>query len=110
MYFIVNTKLKMGKGKIAAQVGHATQYLYADLSTKERVEYMSQTPPNKKIVLKNHREKMNLEYLPGDVEGVRVVTVRDAGLTQIPAYSVTVVGLFGEEDYLKELLKDYKLL
>ena len=78
MVFVVNHALKMGKGKIAAQVGHAAV----------------------KATLKS-----------GEVRPELLVKINDAGHTQIPSGSLTVLALGPEEEEkLDELTGELKLL
>ena len=106
MYFLVNTSLKMG-GKIAGQVGHAVSYLYQDLRKGLKIDYIEQWIRNKepKIILKATQEEIN--YLL--IHNVPPIIVRDCGLTQIAANSLTVIAYYPSPD-MKEYLKTYKLM
>jgi PTH2 family peptidyl-tRNA hydrolase len=109
MYILVNSELKMEKGKIAAQVGHAVEMItntvnkivdnnYKDIYKK----YLHNGC--KKIVLKAKQEE--LEKHINDKDSVYVI---DAGRTQIPAGSLTVVA-FLPSDKNKERFRDFKLM
>lgn len=107
MYVIVNQDIKMGKGKVAAQVGHAINiltYQYATSTEREKArtiaKYMSSGMT--KIILKAPQQ------LCEELEKSGLVAIRDAGHTQIAPNSLTAigVGIFrkGEEpNFIKEL-------
>ncbi|XP_030746578.1 probable peptidyl-tRNA hydrolase 2 [Sitophilus oryzae] len=101
MTFIVNTSLKMGTGKIAAQVGHACLGLYRKMSENKLEELLNQWEQSgeKKIVLKGSDANHLMElYQKARDANIPAYLVRDAGHTQIPSGSVTVLSLFGLED------------
>ena len=92
---VVDQSLKMGKGKIAAQVGHASVKAALQAAEKypdEMAVWMSSG--QQKVVLKapsseeidDLLEAANKDYLP-------VSVIRDAGRTQIPAGSRTVIAI-----------------
>jgi len=107
MYLFVNNDLNMGKGKIGGQVGHAVGKLVEKLVKKPNQEYVdwSQTLC-KKIVLKaSTNQLIGLSKLDGSM------VIHDAGRTQIPSGSLTVVGF--PPKYLKNIPSEftqYKLL
>ncbi len=98
MILAVRTDLKMGKGKIAAQCGHAT--LGAFKKAQSAGEYWKDTlaywesEGQKKIVIKVKTEE-DLDQLTHDIkgQGIPCYVVRDAGHTQIAAGSKTVLGI-----------------
>lgn len=113
MYLIVNNDLNMGKGKIAAQVGHAVQAIVEEILRKGYesnpvpdcyYRYMKWKKHAAKIVLKA-TEKQLLE-LSSHPEARKVI---DDGQTQVPENSLTVLGFF-PNDKLGDLMKDLKLL
>lgn len=101
MYIFVNSDLGMGKGKIAAQVGHVVQMVTDEIL---RGHYEKRGPGleaafkvykqwlslgGRKIVLKASQQKLDeLAQIPSSRK------VYDAGKTQIPSGSLTVVGFF----------------
>ena len=110
---VVNQSLKMGKGKIAAQVGHASvesflrtgkthpQFLEAWLSSGQ-----------KKICLKA-KDEFAFEKLTASAKdgGIPFHIVCDAGHTQIPSGSKTVLALGPYfEDELDSITGELKLL
>jgi len=115
MYIIVNQSLDMGKGKVAAQVGHVVQMVIEDLLLKRNVTSEDIIAYNKwrrygmaKIVLKANQEQMDkLILLPKSRH------VRDHGRTQVPAGSLTAVAfipLYVDKQKQNNQFKEYKLL
>ncbi|KAF2900660.1 hypothetical protein ILUMI_05523 [Ignelater luminosus] len=114
MVFVVNTALNMGVGKIAAQVAHASLGLYRTL-----VEYHTMDEAidswtyegEKKIVLKgeNHLHLQELQR-QAELNNIHSYLVHDAGRTQIPPNSVTVLALFGEEAMVNNVSGSLQLL
>ena len=99
MVFLVRQDLGMGKGKIAAQVAHAAVGLFDDIISgkneyqQSALEYWN-TFGAKKIVLKapNLDTIINVSKLCKEAK-LPYVVISDAGHTQIPAGSVTVLGV-----------------
>ena len=113
MVFVINHELKMGKGKIAAQVGHAA--VKATLKSGElRPELLDAWLSNgqKKICVKAV-DAEHIEQIENQAKQVNVLTskIYDAGHTQIPAGSLTVLALGPDEDEkLDNLTGELKLL
>lgn len=103
MYIFVNTELGMGKGKIAAQVGHVVQYIVEDILRNYYEKRLNgakmfnaytawKVAKSPKIILKATQKEMeDLSKLPGS----RMVL--DAGKTQLPSGSFTVLGFLPSE-------------
>lgn len=115
MYIFVNDDLKMGKGKIAGQVGHVVGLLTEEIIRKSYESpkgvpdcyhrYMEwKATGHSKVVLKASQEQ--IEQMVGEPESL---CIRDAGRTQIAPNSLTVLGFYPSA-FLKEKFKDYKLL
>ena len=113
MVFVINHELKMGKGKIAAQVGHAA--VKATLKSGElRPELLDAwlSTGQKKICVKAVDDH-HIEQIETQAKQVNVLTskIHDAGHTQIPAGSLTVLALGPDEDEkLDDLTGELKLL
>ena len=113
MVFIINHELKMGKGKIAAQVGHAA--VKATLKSGEiRPELLDAwlSTGQKKICVKAD-DALHIEQIEKQAKQLKILTskIHDAGHTQIPAGSLTVLALGPDEDEkLDGLTGDLKLL
>lgn len=92
---VVRKDLKMGAGKLASQVAHASvlSYLEAMKSDKEIVKSWLGSG-QRKIVLEVDDEKM-LEKLfkAFKYENVPCALVNDAGLTQLPPGTTTALGI-----------------
>lgn len=91
MYILVNKDIEISKGKLAGQVGHAVaSYLYEKaikpLQNGRSIESLDDYMINqKKIVLKCSQKR--LEALERD----GYISVRDNGLTELEAGSLTCV-------------------
>jgi PTH2 family peptidyl-tRNA hydrolase len=113
MVCIVNTSLKMGKGKIAAQVGHAavSATLKAGEKTPELLDAWLSSG-QKKVCLKAVDSEHLLELEKAAInQGILSVKIHDAGHTQIPKGSLTVLALGPEiEESVNSLTGELKLL
>ena len=113
MVFVINHALKMGKGKIAAQVGHAA--VKATLQSGElRPELLDAwlSTGQKKVCVKAD-DVRRLEQIEHQAKHHQILTskIHDAGHTQIPAGSYTVLALGPDEDEkLDALTGELKLL
>jgi PTH2 family peptidyl-tRNA hydrolase len=101
MIMVVNGDLKMGKGKICAQVGHAVLGAYLRMEDAARFddvaraildnwEYLGQA----KIVVRvdNEKELLEIERKAQQIK-INTYLVEDAGHTQIKEGSKTVLAL-----------------
>ena len=113
MYLIVRESLKMGAGKLGAQCGHAAQIALLQYTQEERdwleehrEDVEEPTPPPhleifydwlndsfRKVTLKADDKEWK-KVQDAFVEGVTRFTVIDAGLTEIPAGSQTVMAIW----------------
>ena len=113
MVFVVNNELKMGKGKIAAQVGHAAVSLTLKCGKKDPglLESWLKSGQKKICVKGNNAEHLlELEKLAAS-NGLLSVKIQDAGHTQIPSGSLTVLALGpNTESKLSNITDDLKLL
>lgn len=107
---IVRTDLKMGKGKIAAQCCHGAIGAYKK-SSKDKIRKWENDAYGKVILkVKTLDELTELKKL-ADKKGIANYLVVDAGRTQIPTSSVTVLALGPDEDeIIDEVTGDLKLL
>jgi PTH2 family peptidyl-tRNA hydrolase len=108
MYIFVNNDLGMDKGKIAAQACHGVQLMMEAILVhgQFKSDYQQWRQSGMaKVVLKANTEQ--IRQLSEREDAVYVV---DAGLTQIPAGSLTVVVLPPSEDPHVSDLAKYKLL
>jgi len=115
MVFVVNTSLPMTPGKMAAQVGHAALGIYQDLVAKQDVHGgpLLQWNENgsKKIVLQcNDATHMNALACLAEKEGLPFTIIKDAGHTQIPSGSQTVMAIFGLAKDVDKVTGQLKLM
>lgn len=112
MFIFVNSTLQMTKGKIAAQVGHVVQQIIEKSASKvihDRAYHKRyfdwKRNGSKKIVLKATEDDLKNFIKIAEAE-----YVIDAGKTQVPENSLTVVGFYpGAEDIVK-IKGKFKLL
>lgn len=85
MYILVDEELKISKGKLAGQVGHAVaSYFWRDDAGYSKIKnYME--GHQKKIILKCPREKLK------ELEKFGYVAIRDAGFTELEPNTLTCV-------------------
>ena len=113
MVFIINSELKMGKGKIAAQVGHAavSSTLKSGDKTPELLEAWLASGQKKICVKGNDAEHLLQLEKQCKESDITTVKVHDAGHTQIPSGSLTVLSLGPDlETNLNNITGDLKLL
>jgi len=113
LVLIINNGLKMGKGKIAAQAGHAS--VQATLKAGEKSPLALQawlSSGQKKICLKGD-DADHLLVLEKQAKEAGLLTskIHDAGHTQIPSGSLTVLAIGPCQDELVEkITENLKLL
>lgn len=96
-YMFINKRLKMGSGKIAAQVAHGMDYLTDDISsqnqhTKDCWRRWKET--NRRIIVLKCENEEEMEEIHSRYPSIRVI---DMGLTQVNPNSFTVLALFPGE-------------
>jgi len=109
MYILVNQDIKMGKGKLAGQVGHAVASFLYDYALMNGAEELTDYMENdqKKIILKCPQEKLE------ELEEGGYLAIRDKGYTQLEPDTLTCVnfGMYSwTEDDKPDWIKDLKLL
>ena len=110
---VVDQSLKMGKGKIAAQVGHASVKAALQAAEKypdEMAAWMSSG--QQKVVLKAPTtQEIEFVLAAANEASLPTCTIHDAGRTQIPAGSLTVIAIGpASEAEIDEITGDLKLL
>ena len=95
MVLVVNTELGMGKGKVAAQCGHAAVACFkaALVEEPQLVATWERTGQTKVVVRGGGEESLLAVSKAGRQAGMVVAEVRDAGRSQVKAGSLTVIGL-----------------
>ncbi|MDT7864793.1 MAG: peptidyl-tRNA hydrolase Pth2 [Thermoproteota archaeon] len=110
---VVRNDIKMGKGKIAAQVAHASVTAFVEtLKVNKKLAEDWLITGQKKVVLKvdSLEELLNL-YKKAIEKGLIAVIIEDRGLTQIPAGTITCLGIGPDEDNkIDEITSKLKLL
>jgi len=116
MVLVVRSDLKMGVGKIAAQCGHATLGLYKDIEHSKNhthLDYLKQWElcAEPKIALKVP-DYAEMKLLDDKASLLKVPShiVYDAGKTQIPAGSATVLSILGPVDVIDSITGHLRLL
>ena len=107
---VMRADLKMGKGKLAAQAAHAALSAFTDASKKAKDRWLSQG--QKKIVVRaeSASELMELYELARRM-GLPCALVHDAGLTQLPADTLTGLGIGpAASELIDKLTGDMRLL
>lgn len=114
MVLVANTSLRMGVGKLAAQVGHAVLGLYHCLEVQHDhkpglLEWEGKGA--KKVVLKGNDTQHLLDLKQRALElQIANILIHDAGKTQIDPGSLTVLALFGQSKDLDCVTGKLKLL
>lgn len=110
---LVNNELKMGKGKIAAQVGHASVKAALLVSEKHPAEMQAWLSSGQKKVVLKVQNTIELEKIIELAQESNLPTciIRDAGKTQIPSNSLTVGGIGpASSEEIDKLTNNLKLL
>ena len=113
MACVVNQGLKMGKGKIAAQVGHASVKAVLGLGKTNPIALEAYLSKGQKKICLKVPDSEHLTNLQEECEerGIPCSAIHDAGHTQIPAGSFTVLAIGPAEDELVDsVVGDLKLL
>lgn len=107
---IVRDDLKLSKGKLAVQVAHAAISTYE--YTGEKVRKAWKEGGQKKVVLRvpGLKELFEFKELAGR-HGISAVLITDAGLTEVPQGTTTVLGIGpAEAEELDKITGKLKLL
>ena len=110
---VVRTDLQMGKGKIAAQVAHASLSAAEEAMARRPGWYSEWKEGGQaKVVLKVGTEGELRDLLKkAKSSGLPGALIEDRGLTQVEPGSVTCVGLGpGPEDEIDKITRKLKLL
>uniref|UniRef100_A0A7E4ZRK9 peptidyl-tRNA hydrolase n=1 Tax=Panagrellus redivivus TaxID=6233 RepID=A0A7E4ZRK9_PANRE len=114
MVFVANMSLKMGTGKLAAQVGHACLGVYRTaIRSEEGNEAIRAWEGHGavKIVVKGQSTEQLIDMFRQAKDlGLYAYVVQDAGYTQIPPGSRTILGIFGPQEVVDQVTGTLKLL
>ena len=118
MVFLVRNDVKMSKGRIASQVGHATQYLVEEGIQSKYITYTTwrKFHNSEKIVLKVNSEKELYKLHAKLIElskksHIPIKIVKDPEKTEVDENAPTVIG-FGpiNRNEVSDVINDLKLL
>lgn len=106
---VARTDLGMGRGKLAAQVAHASLSAYEDADDRTRTAWKGSG--QKKVVLKGRGESELFDLADrAEREGLPHAVVRDAGHTQLEPGTVTALAVGpGEDDAVDRVTGDLSL-
>jgi len=92
---IIRSDLKMGKGKLSAQVAHAAVLAAEKAKKTRRSVYKEWTSTGQaKVVLKvNSLDALLDVQLMAETGGLITTIIEDRGLTQLPSGTVTCIGI-----------------
>ncbi len=94
---IIRGDLKMGRGKIAAQACHASLGSYKKAGKEKIAKWENEN--SKKVILKvDDLEELMEIYEEIKKTGIPYYLVRDAGHTQLPAGTITALGIGPDDD------------
>ena len=112
LVLVINHDLKMGKGKIAAQSSHASVSATLKMgASKPNLLDAWLKSGQKKVCLKTTQEELLKLEKDAVKLGIQTVRVNDAGKTQIPSGSLTVIAFGPAQDgELEQLTGHLKLL
>ncbi|CAJ0589982.1 unnamed protein product [Cylicocyclus nassatus] len=114
MVLVANMSLKMGAGKLAAQVGHATLGVYRQAMNseagREAIDAWTRHGQVKIVVRGSSTEELMDLCKAAKDGGCWYYLVQDAGYTQIPPGSRTVLGIFGTVEQVDAITGGMKLL
>jgi PTH2 family peptidyl-tRNA hydrolase len=106
---VARADLGMGRGKLAAQVAHASLSAYEDAGRKTRTE--GKGGGQQKVVVKANGERELFELADAaEREGLPHAVVRDAGHTQLEPGTVTALAVGpGPDDAVDRVTGDLPL-
>ncbi len=107
---VVNQSLKLPKGKLAAQVAHASVGAFVEAGDDARVSWLEEGMP--KVVLQAPQaDDLLLLYAQALDNGLPACLVEDAGRTVVPAGTLTCLGLGpAQDEEIDRLTGELKLL
>ncbi|KTG26203.1 peptidyl-tRNA hydrolase Pth2 [Haloferax profundi] len=106
---VARADLGMGRGKLAAQVAHASLSAYEDTDTQTRKRWKGEG--QKKVVLKANGESALFELADkAERAGLPTAIIRDAGHTQLDPGTVTALAVGpGEDEEIDRVTGDLSL-
>ena len=113
MVLVTRKDLKLSKGKLAAQCSHAAVecVLKASRESPKALASWRENGARKIVVEAPNIDALKRLFGEAQAEGIVCYMVRDAGHTEIPAGTVTVVGLGpGSRDSIDSLTGAFSLV
>ncbi|MCX6778427.1 MAG: peptidyl-tRNA hydrolase Pth2 [Candidatus Micrarchaeota archaeon] len=109
---VTRTDLKLGKGKLAAHVAHASLEGYKKVKSKNpQIIEEWESEGQKKVVVKIESERELLELFEKIKNKIPCALIKDAGLTQIPPGTITALAIGPwDEKEIDEFTRHLKLL
>ena len=107
MCILVNQDIKINKGKLAGQVGHAVSSMFY-----HQFKVTGKLLPIMEEYMENHQKKIILYCSQDKLEELEkegYITIRDKGCTDLEPNTLTCVNL-GLIDYSREIPEDYKFI
>lgn len=106
---VARTDIGMGRGKLAAQVAHASLSAYEDTDARTRKQWKGEGQT--KVVLKGDSDRTLFELADvAEREGLPHAIVRDAGRTQLEPGTVTALAVGpGDEMVVDRVTGDLSL-
>ncbi len=92
---VFRTDVKMGKGKIAAQAGHAAVSAAEEARKRHRIwweAWLFEGQRKIAVKVKDEKELLELDSAAKDL-GLPTALIVDRGLTQVPEGTVTCLGI-----------------
>jgi PTH2 family peptidyl-tRNA hydrolase len=107
---VVRKDLKMDKGKIAAQVAHASLEAYKKADPKDVVEWEAEGMKKVVVCAKDIKEFAGIQKKVKEAR-LPYSVVRDSGRTQVRPGTATAMGIGpAKEEKIDKITKDLKLL
>lgn len=107
---VVNEALKLPRGKLAAQVAHASLAAFLEAGDNERVDWLEDGMPKIVLAVKDEEELFRLQELAGQ-KGIAASIIADAGRTVLEEGTITCLGLGpARVEAIDEITGDLKLL
>jgi len=104
---VINSKLEMSAGKMAAQASHASLGAFLRADSRKIADWQEQG--QKKVVVKAD-DLIKLKQVADDLE-IANFLVKDAGLTELEAGTMTALGLGpDQEEKIDKITGGLKLL
>ncbi len=108
---IIRNDINLGKGKACAQVAHASLEAYKKAFKRDEKKVREwEISGAKKVVLKAELNVIMEKLRKAEELGLTTALIRDAGLTQIPAGTITALAIGpGEEEKIDHICGELKL-